>query len=184
MTVNGGLRWNPWLPATDLNDTLVGFVAGQQSTIAPGAPLGLVFKGDAGLQPSVFKHHWNDFGPRVGFAWNIGGHGAEVLRAGYGIFYGLPEGLLYQRTDAMQPVDLYLSYPAPAAVWDNIYADYPGGSPFPRAHVSPSEFANYTFELPVSGGVLDPTSKVNYTQAWNLTFEQQLPHNARFRWLM
>ena len=180
LTVNAGVRWNPWLPATDLNGTLVGFQPGQQSTVAPGAPLGLVFKGDAGLPSSVFKQHWNEFAPRVGFAWNIGGRGTEVLRAGYGIFYGLPEGLLYQRTDAMQPVDLYLSYPAPAPAWDNIYEGYPGGDPFPRAHVSASQFADYTFEKPVSGGVLDPNSKVNSTQTWNLTFEQQLPHNTAF----
>jgi hypothetical protein len=180
LTVNAGLRWDPWLAPIDLNDTLVGFQSGQQSTVAPGAPLGLIFKGDAGLQPSVFKHNWKDFAPRAGFAWNLGGHGTEVLRAGYGIFYGFPEGLLYQRTDAMQPVDLYLSYPAPSAAWDNIYADYPGGSPFPRGHVSPSDFANYKFEQPVSGGALDPDSKVNYTQNYNLTFEQQLPHNTAF----
>jgi hypothetical protein len=180
LTVNGGLRWDPWLPPTDLNDTLVGFQAGQQSTIAPGAPLGLIFKGDTGLQSSVFRRNWKDFAPRVGFAWNIGGRGVEVLRAGYGIFYGFPEGLLYQRTDAMQPVDLYLSYPAPAPAWDDIYAGYPGGNPFPRGHVSPDQFADYKFLLPVSGGVLDPNSKVNYTQTWNLTFEQQLPHNTAF----
>jgi hypothetical protein len=180
LTVNGGLRWDPWLPPNDLNGTLVGFQAGQQSTIAPGAPLGLIFNGDTGLQSSVFKSSWKDFAPRAGFAWNIGGRGVEVLRAGYGIFYGFPEGLLYQRTDAMQPVDLYLSYPAPAPAWDNIYAGYPGGDPFPRGHVSPDQFANYKFLLPVSGGVLDPNSKVSYTQAWNLTFEQQLPHNTAF----
>jgi hypothetical protein len=180
LTVNGGFRWDPWLPPNDLNGTLVGFQAGQQSTIAPGAPLGLIFQGDTGLQSSVFKKNWKDFAPRVGFAWNIGGRGVEVLRAGYGIFYGFPEGLLYQRTDAMQPVDLYLSYPAPAPTWDNIYDSYPGGNPFPRGHVSPDQFANYKFLLPVSGGVLDPNSKVNYTQAWNLTFEQQLPHNTAF----
>ncbi len=180
LTVNAGLRWDPWLPPTDLNGTLVGFQPGQQSTIAPNAPVGLIFKGDAGLQPSVFKRNWKDFAPRVGFAYNLDGAGKTVVRAAYGIFYGFPEGLLYQRTDAMQPVDLYLSYPAPPPAWDNIYAGYPGGDPFPRAHVGPSQFANYKFELPVSGGALDPNSKVNYTQTYNLTFERQLPENTAF----
>lgn len=180
LTLNLGLRWDPWLPPIDLNETLVGFTPGFQSQIAPNAPAGLVFKGDQGLQESVFQKNWKDFAPRVGFAYNVDGAGKTVIRAGYGIFYGFPEGLLYQRTDAMQPVDLYLSYPAPSATWDNIYAGYPGGSPFPRGHVSPSDFANYQFQLPVSGGVLDPKSKVAYTQNWNLTFEQQLPDNVAF----
>src|ERR1700712_4063419 len=111
------------------------FEQGFQSSIAPNAPVGLVFKGDRGLQESVFQKNWKDFGPRVGFAYAPGSLGKTVLRGGYGIFYGFPEGLLYQRTDAMQPVDLYLSYPAPPPAWDDLYAGYPGGDPFPRQHV-------------------------------------------------
>ena len=91
-----------------------------------------------------------------------------------------PRGLLYQRTDAMQPVDLYLSYPAPAPAWDNIYAGYPGGDSVPSPARRPRGTSNYKFALPVSGGVLDPQSKVNYTQNWNLTFEQQLPSEIAF----
>jgi Carboxypeptidase regulatory-like domain/TonB-dependent Receptor Plug Domain len=180
LTLNAGLRWDPWLPPTDLNETLVGFRQGFQSTVAPNAPVGLIFKGDPGLQASVFQKNWKDFAPRVGFAYSPGSLGRTVFRGGYGIFYGFPEGLLYQRTDAMQPVDLYLTYPAPAPAWDNIYAGYPGGDPFPRAHVGPGDFKDYKFALPVSGGVLDPQSKVNYTQNWNLTFEHQLPSETAF----
>src|SRR5581483_6500783 len=44
----------------------------------------------------------------------------------------------------------------------------------PRAHVSPSQFSTYQFLLPVSGGVLNPNSHVEYTQAYNLTIDQQL----------
>ncbi len=179
LTINAGLRWDPWLPPNDLNGTLVGFIPGFQSAIAPDAPQGLVFNGDKGLQASVYKKNWKDFAPRIGFAWDVAGNGRKVIRAAYGVFYGFPEGLLYQRTDAMQPVDLYLNIPAPPA-WDNIYAGYPGGTPFPRAHISPSQFANYKFLLPISGGVLDPNSKVNYTQNYNLTFEQQLGAKMAF----
>ncbi len=179
LTMNAGLRWDPWLPPIDLNGTLVGFVPGAQSTVAPDAPTGLLFNGDAGLQPSVFQKNWKDFAPRIGFAWNIDGQGKTVVRAAYGIFYGFPEGLLYQRTDALQPVDLYLNIPAPP-VWDSIYAGYPGGDPFPRGHIAPSQFSTYKFLLPISGGVLDPKSEVNYTQNYNLTVEQQLGNKMAF----
>lgn len=179
LTLNLGVRWEPYLPPIDKNGTLVGFNLANpnfQSVIAPNAPKGMWFGGDPGLQDSVFTKNMKDFAPRVGFAYNIFGNGKTVVRGGYGIFYGYPEGLLYQRTDAMQPVDLYLNIPAPPQ-WDNIYAGYAGGNPFPRAHVAPSQFKTYTFLQPLSGGVLNPGSHVEYTQDYNFAVEQDLSHN-------
>jgi hypothetical protein len=176
LTLNLGLRWDPWIPPIDENNTLVGFVPGFKSTIAPGAPLGLQFNGDPGSHPAVFKNNYLDFAPRVGFAYNVRGAGTTVVRGAFGLFYGFPEGLLYQRTDAAQPVNLYLNLLNPPQ-WDNVYTGFAGGDPFPRGSVSPSQFATYNFITPFSGGVLNPASKVEYTEAYNLTVEQQLPGN-------
>jgi hypothetical protein len=176
LTLNLGLRWDPWMPPTDKNGTLVGFNLKNptfQSTIAPGAPQGLMFVGDSGLSSSVFNNNFKDFSPRVGFAYNLFGNGKSVVRGAYGLFYGFPEGLLYQRTDAMQPVDLYLQINNPP-VWDAPFAGYAGGDPFPRGHVAPSQFSSYTFLKPLAGGVLNPASHVEYTQAYNFTVEQDL----------
>ncbi len=175
LTVNAGLRWDPWLPPIDLNNTLVGFTPGAKSTVAPNAPTGLLFNGDPGVQASVFQHNYKDFAPRVGFAYNVGGKGETVVRGAYGMFYGFPEGLLYQRTDQAQPVNLLLQINNPVGTWDNPYAGYAGGDPFPRPHLNPSQFSTYKFVLPFAGGVLNPNSKVEYTQDYNLTVEQQLP---------
>ena len=176
LTLNVGVRWEPWLPATDLNNSLTGFVPGQQSTVAPNAPLGLVFPGDAGISQSVFRRSWKDFAPRIGLAWNVLGDNKTVVRVAYGIFYSFPEGLLYQRTDATQPTDLLLSIPNPPS-FDNPYLGFPGGDPFPRPHIPPSQFSTYQFIRPLSGGTLDPTSKVGYIQNWNLTIEHQFQNN-------
>ena len=176
LALNVGLRWDPWLPPIDLNGTLVGFNPANpsfQSTIAPGAPKGLEFVGDPGVTSSVYKNKYLDFSPRVGFAWNVRGNGSTVLRGAYGLFYGFPEGLLYQRTDAMQPVDLYLNIPNPPQ-WDSVYTGFAGGDPFPRQHITQAQFASYNFTLPVSGGVLNSASHVAYTQAYNATIEQSL----------
>ena len=107
------------MPPIDDNGTLVGFNLANpnfQSTVAPGAPKGMMFVGDPGLSTSVYNNNYKDFAPRAGFAYNVFGNGKTVVRGAYGLFYGFPEGLLYQRTDAMQPVDLYLNYSQPAAV--------------------------------------------------------------------
>ncbi len=179
LTLNLGLRWEPWVPPIDDNDTLVGFNLANpnfQSTVAPGAPKGMIFNGDPGVSASIYKNNFKDFAPRVGFAYNVFGNGKTVVRGAYGLFYGFPEGLLYQRTDAMQPIDLYLEIPNPPQ-WDSVFAGYPGGDPFPRGHVGSQQFSSYTFDLPVSGGVLNPASHVEYTQSYNFTVEQALPQN-------
>ena len=174
LTLNLGLRWEPWLPPVDLNNSLAAFVPGAQSTVAPNAPRGLLFPGDPGIPNSIFHQDWTAFAPRVGFAWNVRGDQKTVVRAAYGIFHSFPEGLLYQRTDATQPTDLYLSIPAPQSFTDP-YLHYAGGDPFPRGHIAPSGFSTYRFLEPVSGGMLDPSSKVGYTQNWNFTIERELP---------
>jgi hypothetical protein len=172
LTLNLGLRWEPWLPPTDLNDSLVGFVPGYRSTVAPNAPVGLQFIGDPGVQNSIYRKHWNDFGPRIGFAYNVGGHNKLVVRGAYGLFYGFPEGLLYQRTDETQPRDTAVSIPNPTNPWDNIFAGTT--DPFPAAHIPLSQFGTYKFQLPVAGGVLDPASNVAKIQDRNLTVEYQV----------
>ncbi len=135
-TLNLGVRWEPWLPPIDLNHTLTAFIPGVQSTVAPGAPRGLLFPGDDGIPDSVWRNDWKNFAPRIGFAWNIGGRSKTVIRAGYGIFYSFPEGLLYQRTDATQPTNLTINIPNPPS-FDNPYANSPGGSPVPaRPHAA------------------------------------------------
>ena len=58
LTLNLGLRWDPWMPPIDDNGTLVGFNLANpnfQSTIAPGAPKGMWFVGDPGLSNTVFQ---------------------------------------------------------------------------------------------------------------------------------
>jgi hypothetical protein len=40
-------------------------------------------------QTGVMPSDKGDFGPRIGFAWDIHGNGKDSLRGGYGIYYGL-----------------------------------------------------------------------------------------------
>ena len=176
LTLNLGLRWEPWLPPSDLNDSLVGFEPGFQSTVAPNAPRGLEFNGDPDVQSSIFRKNWKDFGPRIGFAYNVQGTNRFVVRGAFGLFYGFPEGLLYQRTDQTQPRNFAIAIPNPADPWDSIFAG--ATDPFPRAHLPVSDFSTYHFTLPVAGGVIDSGSKVASIEDRNLTVEAQLDANT------
>lgn len=53
-----------------------------------------VFRQGGRLDPALFPFYdgstrgdKNNFGPRVGLAWNVGGDGRQVIRAAYGVYY-------------------------------------------------------------------------------------------------
>ena len=174
LTLNLGLRYAPWLPAVDRLAPQVGFEPGVQSTVAPGAPLGLLFSGDNGLPHAIFNRNMGNFAPRVGFAWNIKGDAHSVVRGAYGIFYR-PMPLNLQRftgnTAAFRSLATIVDDPLS---FENPYGNEPGGSPFPWTPVTPAGLHSYVFHLPVTTSALIPHASTSYVQEWNLTLERQL----------
>ena len=173
LTLNLGLRWEPWLPPVDTMNSIVGWRNGQQSTVAPDAPRGIVYPGDAGVADSVFPRDWNNLGPRVGFAWEPARNARTVIRGGYGIYFDSIQGAAYNRSFEMQPSTVRTNLTNVPTLADP-YANYPGGTPFPAKRPSLADFGKYKFVRPVSGGVVDTATVTGYTQNWNLTVERQL----------
>jgi hypothetical protein len=86
----------------ELNTNDMGFFAQDDWKVLPRLTLNLGVRYDYEQLPSPFSNlvnpgipqtgqlpsDKNNIAPRVGFAWDLRGDGKQVLRAGYGIFYG------------------------------------------------------------------------------------------------
>ncbi|HYM12967.1 MAG TPA: carboxypeptidase-like regulatory domain-containing protein [Bryobacterales bacterium] len=174
LTLNLGLRWEPWLPPLDQLGPFTGFIPGVQSKAAPDAPRGLLFSGDPGLRDSIFPIDWNNLAPRVGLAWDVTGSGRNVVRAAYGIFIrSVPLNLVRSANSGSAFRSLSTDIPNPPSFQDP-YRDFPGGAPFPFNPPPTSALGTYHFIRPVITSVLDPASRSGYTQQWNLTLERQI----------
>lgn len=88
-TLNIGVRWEAHTPRIDVNNRQSGFNGSALNPVS-GTPGVVTFAGRDGLGRTVYNGDWNNFAPRIGFAWRPFGNGSTVVRSGYGIFFGPP----------------------------------------------------------------------------------------------
>ena len=142
LTLNLGVRYDNFGVFKDSQPYAVNVVSGPFDPFrAPGQPL---------------YNANNDFGPRVGFAWQP--RSGFVVRGGFGMFYGT-------HVSGQEGDVLGLNSVHPFSITT---ADFPDLSyPF-----DPTILTNANTTL--GRFVLDPHSKDLYTEQWNLTVEHQL----------
>src|SRR6185369_2797505 len=87
LTVNLGIRYEPFIPYVDDGDRVSAFRPGVKSQVFVNAPVGLLFVGDPGVPRGGTQSALNNLAPRVGFAWAPFGNTRTSVRGGYGIFY-------------------------------------------------------------------------------------------------
>jgi hypothetical protein len=180
-TANVGVRWDIDTPPVDPHNRTESFIPGQQSTVAPNAPKGLVFPGDAGIGRGIIATKYNHVSPRVGFAWDPIGDGKTSVRGAGGIFYGTVAGNEWNQPGNAQPFAIRPEQgEGPLSSITNFYStpgDFPttapGGGLFPYAY-TPSK---PTFVAGPGGATeaISPQFKYPYVYQFNLSVQRQLP---------
>jgi Carboxypeptidase regulatory-like domain/TonB dependent receptor len=176
LTLNAGLRWEPYFPAQDRyhrgsHFDPAAFAAGTTSTVFTNAPPGLFFCGDSQTPCSYVNGRMTNFSPRVGFNWDPRGKGKETIRAGYGLFYDNPELFYFDRFADDSPFGSASVINRPVGGLTNPYQGQtvPGFPlPFPTS-------ATNAFFAP--GGIfinLPLNLRPTYVQQWNLAVEKQI----------
>jgi Carboxypeptidase regulatory-like domain/TonB dependent receptor len=180
LTLIAGLRWDPFYPQHNIKGVASiykpdQFTAGNVSKVFTAAPPGIFFPGDKGFpgMSNTFEKVWF-FMPRLGFIYDPGGKGREVIRAGYGVFSDMNYTWLMQHVPLNPPWGETITINAPAGGLTNPWQGYPGGNPFPTPTPLPS---NYPFPIGGTFVFMPVHVKPTYVQQWNLTVEKQIGQN-------
>jgi len=203
ITLNYGVRWEPYLAAVDSNGfqqafSRENFDKGIRSTVYPNAPVGLMYNGDPGFPDngSNNNNRLAQFAPRIGVVWDPKGDNAQTIRAGIGHYYDSPRLWAYarhplnppfgNRVNALPPVACAVSRNGCAVNFTSPWVDTPGGDPlkainYPRqgepVRVAPSSVA-----FPVQGGYVSMPVDLTPMQVtqWNLSYQRQFLSNMMF----
>jgi Carboxypeptidase regulatory-like domain/TonB-dependent Receptor Plug Domain/TonB dependent receptor len=87
LTLNYGLRWEVELPRREVDNKMNSFDPIAINPVS-GTPGVVTFAGVNGTPDRAFAPDMNNFGPRFGFAYQVGESERTVVRGGTGIFYG------------------------------------------------------------------------------------------------
>lgn len=176
LTLNMGLRWEPYVTVKERNDEFGGFRPGQQSQIWLKAPVGAVYPGDPGIERGIVPNRWANFSPRFGFAFDPTGKGRTSIRGGYGVFFDTLRLVAMNTNSINQPFSLGVTTFDPFSLTDP-YRNNPGVLPLLVAYGAPRPEDRPTREFlrPVRQNSIDPDFNTGYVQQWNFNVQHELP---------
>lgn len=176
LTLNLGVRWDPYFPYYDREGRVVCFQPGARSRRYPNAPAGMLYGGDdrdpgcplGGSEANV----WN-VAPRIGFAYRLTQDGRTSLRGGYGHFYTPIQASSFNPFTNIAPF-------APGFSFDGVSFEDPFGSagvenPFPAQYGPRVPGPEATFVTPTElRAVFSRDFRTPLLAAWSLSLERQV----------
>jgi len=176
VTLNLGVRWEPFFPQQLLNGAVYQFDQTRfnqniRSTVFPKAPAGLFFPGDAGFPSQAgMLTQWGNVGPRVGITWDPNGDGKTSVRASYGRAYEFVNAQFHLNTSVAPPWGSEIRINSPSGGLDNPFINASG-----QTNIFPVTFdQNAPFSL--NGPFLSLSNDMASTHVdqWNVTVERQI----------
>ena len=180
LTLSMGIRWEPYLAQgfhQDINHffDMDAFLANQRTTQFSNAPAGIFYPGDSGFPAggtsnNPITNKWDKFAPRLGLSWDPMGEGRTVVRAAWGMFYETQTAELLLTLGQGAP---WAGFTVLGDVsFDDPYADFPGGNPFPFT-------ANLNSPYPRGGtySFSSADTQPPYVQQWNVGVQHEIAPN-------
>jgi hypothetical protein len=170
LSLNLGLRWEMFPPQCCEPQGAGTFAAGQQSTVVPQAPLGLMYQGDKGIPNGFFSNAKNNFAPRVGFAYDAHGNGQLSIRGGFGIFFQSIPQITFGNMNQLPFSLATTTNKTPNMVTPYVDGTGKPNDPYPFVYnpKAPAFADNATTQSVVPG------TSAPYVYEYNLAVEQQL----------
>lgn len=191
LTINAGLRWEPWFPEHEKNNvggnfSLDKFNSNTTSSVFVNAPAGMTFYGDKGVARGFIKSRFTNFSPRFGLSYDPTGTGKQSIRASYTLTFDSPE--LYTDVDFAQnapwaskqafTVDNSTNMTDAVKSFDNPWKKISGGNPFPTTY-PPTSTASFPSSN-MSAEARSADLRRTYMHQYNASYQLQ----ATRTWLL
>ncbi|MDZ4800319.1 MAG: carboxypeptidase regulatory-like domain-containing protein [Bryobacteraceae bacterium] len=176
LTLNLGVRWEAHTPRVDANDRQNSMDLNARNPVS-GTPGILTFASRDGVGRTVYNGDWNNFMPRVGFAWRPGGSQRIVIRGGAGIFFTIPNPGANSASAGFETAGDFTSA-------DNgVTAPFLLRTGVPDLSTRPAIGPGYG-AVPVGQAIrfapeyYDANRRLGYSQQWNLSVQRDLRWNT------
>jgi hypothetical protein len=169
-SIRAGVKWEYYSPITEMND--LGFVPQlngrtfEQAMLDPTTTVSF-------LDGAYYNKDLNNFGPTIGFAWDVTKDGKTAVRGGYSLGFVNEETVTVARGVGRSNAGL-----STAVTLSNLYTPVAGGVPVPTAPAFlPERTLENQMALSTTGVLwgIDPDIKAPHVHQVSLGIQRELP---------